>query len=110
MNLPLKIYKVTASLADIDGDIAVEHKSGQVVRLVRASTAAQAQRHVADDWLTAALASQDDLVELVGAGIVIEKASAARGAGEKAEPPPAAQPAAPGAPETIFLRDEEGAR
>lgn len=77
MNLPLKIYKVTTSLVDIDADAAVEHKTGQVVRLVRASTAAQALRHVADQWLTAALASQDDLVELVGEGVVIEKAFSA---------------------------------
>ena len=41
-------------------------------RLVRAPNAAQALRHVAADTLAVAVAGQDDLVELVAAGVKVE--------------------------------------
>lgn len=41
-------------------------------RLVRATNAARALRHVAADTLAVALASQDDLVRLLGKGIKVE--------------------------------------
>lgn len=50
--------------------------NGKHVRLVRASTAAQALRHVARDVYTVAVSSQDDLVRHVGDGVVVEDARA----------------------------------
>lgn len=46
-------------------------------RLVRASTAAQALRHVATD-LQVTVASQDDLVTHVAAGVTVEDSKAAK--------------------------------
>lgn len=46
-------------------------------RLVRAPNSSQAFRHVAEDTIEVALASQADLVELVGAGVKVEDAGAA---------------------------------
>ena len=50
--------------------------NGKHVRLVRASTAAQALRHVARDVYTVTVSSQDDLVRHVGDGVVVEDALA----------------------------------
>lgn len=52
--------------------------SPQPLRLVRAPNRAQALRHVADDILTADVASQNDLVELVGRGMKVEDVAVAR--------------------------------
>jgi hypothetical protein len=41
-------------------------------RLVRAANASQALRHVVADTLAVALASQDDLVRLLGKGVRVE--------------------------------------
>jgi len=65
---PTRIYVVANKATKPD-------EAGQN-RLVRAANLAQAVRHVAKDQLIAAVASQDDLVRLVGAGTVIEVASA----------------------------------
>jgi len=43
-------------------------------RLVRAGTRAQALRHVAQGTFTVVVASQDELVELLGQGIKVEDA------------------------------------
>ncbi len=48
-----------------------------LARLVRAPNASQAFRHVAEDTLAVALASQDDLVELASAGVKVEEAGGA---------------------------------
>ena len=53
----------------------VQSKDGNSVRLVRAPNAAQALRHVANDF-NVALASQDELVTAVGAGFKVEDAGA----------------------------------
>lgn len=44
-------------------------------RLVRAANASQAFRHVAEDTLAVALASQDDLIDLTAAGVKVENAN-----------------------------------
>lgn len=49
---------------------------GDGARLVRATNAAQALRHVVTDTLTVELASQEDLVRLLGAGIKVEAVNA----------------------------------
>lgn len=46
-------------------------------RLVRAPNASQALRHVAADTLAVAVASQDDLIRLIAAGVKVEEKSAA---------------------------------
>jgi hypothetical protein len=51
-------------------------RDGPKARLVRAANNAQALRHVALDTLTAEVASQDDLVRLVGQGAKVEEAGA----------------------------------
>lgn len=53
-----RIYRVTAHGKD---------------RLVRAPNKAQAIRHVAEDTITAEVASQDRLVQLVAAGVKVEE-------------------------------------
>lgn len=45
---------------------------GDGARLVRATNAAQALRHVVTDTLIVELASQEDLVRLLGAGVEVE--------------------------------------
>lgn len=45
----------------------------QPARLVRAIHPAQALRHVAEDTLAVAVASQDDLVRLLSAGVRVEQ-------------------------------------
>lgn len=45
-------------------------------RLVRASSQAQALRHVADGLFEVSVPSQDRLVELAGKGIAVEEAGA----------------------------------
>ena len=47
---------------------------GAPARLVRAANASQALRHVARDTLAVAVASQDNLVALIAAGVKVETA------------------------------------
>lgn len=62
-----RIYLVRSNIADVDAD------SGALLhRLVRAPNAAQALRHVAADTLSCEVATQDDLVALVGRGVKVE--------------------------------------
>lgn len=62
-----RIYLVRSNIADVDAD------SGALLhRLVRAPNAAQALRHVAADTLSCEVATQDDLVSLVGRGVKVE--------------------------------------
>jgi hypothetical protein len=61
---PQRIYRVC--IADIDADAKPEQ------RLIRAANSAQAWRHVADKRITVDLASQDQIVELIGAGVKVE--------------------------------------
>ncbi len=58
-------------------DVTVQPTS---VRLVRATNASQAIRHVAEGMITAEVASQEALVRLIGQGTKVEDA------GEEAEP------------------------
>lgn len=58
-----RIYRIS--------DVHAKHPD----RLVEASTRSQAVRHVADDVFNSRVATQDDLVELVGKGAKVEKAS-----------------------------------
>jgi len=62
-----RIYRVANFIADIDADTGKTF-----TRLVRAPNAAQALRHVAAHTLQVAVASQDDLVELIEAGVKVE--------------------------------------
>lgn len=74
-----RIYRVANFIADVDAD------SGKTfTRLVRASNAAQAVRHVAADTLHVAVASQDDLVELLEAGVRVEQSGRDEQAAEQA--------------------------
>jgi len=57
----------------------------QPARLVRAIHPAQALRHVAEDTLAVAVASQNDLVRLLGAGVRVEQSGQAPH-GEPLEP------------------------
>lgn len=61
-----RIYVVSPKKADADSPI--------VRRLVRAPNAAQALRHVADDFQVT-VASQDDLVDLASIGVKVENAT-----------------------------------
>lgn len=92
MPTPQRIYRVSNyEVTDLSG-------LRLFTRLVRAPTAAQALRHVAIDTLTVAVASQDDLVELIEAGVKVEAVSAQSAEPvEPAEPIPT-PPAAPVAP------------
>ena len=73
-----RIYRVANFIAPL------EATTGQTfTRLVRAPNAAQALRHVAADTLHVAVASQDDLVELVEAGVKVESASVPAAATEE---------------------------
>lgn len=54
--------------------IAHGGENGTETRLVRAPNPAQAIRHVADQTITADVATQDDLVDLINAGIKVETA------------------------------------
>ena len=54
----------------------VKRDDGSKPRLVRASTPAQAVRHVIRNEYIADVASQDDLVALLGSGVTVEAASA----------------------------------
>jgi hypothetical protein len=54
----------------------VTRKGHGTVRLVRASTWAQALRHVARDEFTTAVATQDQLVEGTRRGVPVEEAAA----------------------------------
>jgi hypothetical protein len=63
-----RIYVVTE--ADKARETPLRH-------LVRAGSQAQAIRHIATPRFTAEVAEQDELVELVGAGVKVQTASAA---------------------------------
>jgi hypothetical protein len=78
MSTPQRIYVVRNLLAGEDAETGPPTH-----RLVRAPNAAQAVRHVAADTLSASVASQDDLVLLVGRGVKVE----ACGQIEQAEQP-----------------------
>jgi hypothetical protein len=72
-----RIYVVTA----------IGNADGRKKRLVRASNATQAWRRVAEELITVDLATQDELVELAGAGVKVEEATNAAASattGEKA--------------------------
>lgn len=77
---PTRIYVVSARH---DGHVIAR-------RLVRAPTQAQAIRHVATEAITAEVASQDDLVELVAAGAKVETSGTAPAA--EGDDPDAANP------------------
>jgi len=64
-----RIYRVANFAADVDADTGATF-----TRLVRAPNAEQALRHVAADTLHVGVASQDDLVELIEAGVRVEQA------------------------------------
>ena len=66
-----RIYRVANFIADVDADTGKTF-----TRLVRAPNAAQALRHVAAGTLNVGVASQDDLVELVEAGVKVETSGA----------------------------------
>lgn len=62
-----RIYLVRNQLVEVDAE------TGKTTcRLVRAPNAAQALRHVAADTLAVEVASQDELVLLVGRGVKVE--------------------------------------
>lgn len=63
MKTPTRIYSVT------DSETAAVH-------LVRATSQAQAIRHVASTRYSAAVASQDELVQLVAGGHTVDDATA----------------------------------
>ena len=52
----------------------VEGPTLETTRLVRAATPAQAVRHAVRSDYTATVAAQQDLVELLGRGVVVETA------------------------------------
>lgn len=54
----------------------IGNADGRKNRLVRAATATQAWRRVAEELITVDLATQDELVELASAGIKVENAAA----------------------------------
>lgn len=67
-----RIYVVRNLLVDVDAE------TGKTThRLVRAPNAAQAVRHVAADTLFCDVATQDDLVVLIGCGVKVESSGAA---------------------------------
>jgi hypothetical protein len=76
MASPQRIYLVAAQAAPTPPGIA---------RLVRATHMAQALRHVAADTLRVSVASQEELVGLITAGVAVETASAAT-SGEESPP------------------------
>lgn len=65
-----RIYHVTT----------IGNADGRKSRLVRAANAIQAWRHVAGEMITADLATQDELVELVASGVKVETAGGAASA------------------------------
>lgn len=67
MSTPQRIYCGSNIVAGEDA-----HTTPCFTRLVRAANAAQALRHVAVDTLRVAVASQDDLVKLLQAGVTVE--------------------------------------
>lgn len=67
-----RIYLVRNLLCDVDAE------DGRTLhRLVRAPNAAQAMRHVASSTLAVEVASQDDLVLMIGRGAVVEASGTA---------------------------------
>ena len=67
MSTATRIYVVRNTIAAVDADTGKP-----LTRLVRAPNVAQAVRHVAADTLQAAVATQDDLIECLSAGIKVE--------------------------------------
>mgnify|MGYP000857511292 FL=1 len=67
-----RIYIVRNLLVDVDADTGMPTQ-----RLVRAPNAAQAVRHVAADTLACDVATQDDLVVLIGRGVKVEASGTA---------------------------------
>ena len=63
-----RIYRVDVSLTDKEGEITED------VYLVRATTRAQAERHIASAYISASVASQDDLVSLTSQNYKVENA------------------------------------
>lgn len=66
MSAPTRIYAVSMT--------ALQDEPGLVSRLVRAPNASQALRHVARDTLCVKVASQDELVANIAAGVKVETA------------------------------------
>ena len=64
-----RIYRVDVNLGSYESS----------PRLVRADTRTQAERHVWKQIIESRVATQDDMVELLGLGVTVEDA----GAGEK---------------------------
>jgi hypothetical protein len=64
-----RIYVVTQSTGEGNGAADSQH-------LVRAGSQAQAIRHVVSDQFSAEVASQDDLVTLLGKGVKVREATA----------------------------------
>ena len=65
-----------------------ETSHASAVRLVRATTPAQALRHVAQDTFSVAVASQSDLVSALSDGIKVEDAGAEEPQATTTEPNP----------------------
>jgi hypothetical protein len=65
-----RIYTVTESANAAAGSPVVRH-------LVRASSPAQAIRHITNRQFVAQVSEQDDLVDLAGAGVKVQDATAA---------------------------------
>jgi hypothetical protein len=64
-----RIYLVTQSTGEGSGAADSQH-------LVRAASQAQAIRHVVSDQFSADVATQDDLVTLLGRGVKVREATA----------------------------------
>jgi hypothetical protein len=60
---------------------------GNVKRLVKAATRAQAVNHVVADTITASVATQDDLEELLPKGIPIERPGGKAGDAQEGQQP-----------------------
>lgn len=64
-----RIYVVTQATGEGDGSTDQQH-------LVRAGSQAQAIRHVVGNQFSAEVATQDDLVTLIGKGVKVREATA----------------------------------
>lgn len=60
---------------------------GQNKRLVRAHVPSAAVKHVAEGYITARVASQEDLVTLMGSGVAVEEAGKRQQPEEAGDPP-----------------------
>lgn len=68
-----RIYRVASKLVDVDLETIPPRPC---VRLVRATHPSHALRHVAADEYSVSVASQDDLIDLVGRGVQVETIAA----------------------------------